>query len=174
MDDRSRTRPLPPVLENIETIARLEMEFLEKRTPLERVGDAVGAFVGTMWFVALHLVWFIAWVLINTRLIPFIRPFDPFPFMFLSMTVSMEGVLLTTFVLMKQNRMSKRADQRNQLNLQVDMLSEREVTKILQMLAAVCEHMGLQQTAHEPEVRQMSQHTAVDLLANELKKKIPD
>lgn len=168
------THPLPTALENIETIARLEQEFLEDRSAIDRIGDAIGAFVGTMAFVLLHVVVFLIWIVINTRLIPGIPAFDPYPFMFLSMAVSLEGVVLTTFVLMKQNRMSKRADQRNQLNLQIDMLSEREVTKILQMLTEVCERMGLQKTASEPEVRQLSQETAVDLLAQELKKKMPD
>lgn len=166
-------RPLSTAIENIETIAKLEQQFLEERTKVERIGDAIGAFVGTMLFVLLHAGLLVAWVLINLGLIPGIKPFDPFPFMLLAMTVSLEGVLLTTFVLMKQNRMSQRADARNQLNLQIDMLSEREITKILQMLTQVCEHMGIEGTAKEPETRQLSQETSVDLLAQELRKKIP-
>jgi uncharacterized membrane protein len=169
-----RNRPLPTALENIETIARMEQEFLEGRSLIERIGDTIGTFVGTMAFVALHAVGFFFWILGNLNLIPGLRPFDPFPFMLLSMIVSLEGVLLTTFVLMKQNRMSKRADQRNQLNLQIDMLSEREITKTLQLVLQLCEHMGLRDAAREPEVRQLSQDTAIDLLAQELKKKIPD
>lgn len=167
-------RPLPTALENIETIARLEQQFLEERTFVDRVGDTVGSFVGTMTFVLLHATWFITWFAINLKLIPGVPAFDPYPFILLSVAVSCEGVLLTTFVLMKQNRMSKRADQRNQLNLQVDMLSEREITKILQMLTAISARLGLHETASEPEVRQLSQETAVDLLAQELKKQIPD
>lgn len=173
-DRRNRQKPLPTALENIEAIARIEQRFLEDRTLIDRIGDTVGAFVGTMTFVIVHVVWFTSWFLINLRLIPGIPAFDPYPFILLSVAVSMEGVLLTTFVLMKQNRMSKRADQRNQLNLQVDMLAEREITKVLQMLSAVCDHLGLQQASSEPEVRQMSERTAVDLLAEELKRKIPD
>ncbi len=168
------TKPLPTAVENIDAIAQLEHRFLKERTPIDRVGDAVGSFVGTMTFVVLHILLFTFWILSNLNLIPGIRAYDPFPFLLLSMAVSLEGVLLTTFVLMKQNRMSKRAEQRNQLNLQIDMLSEREITKMLQMLTEVCRHMGLHQTAEEPEVRQLSQKTAVDLLAEELKKRIPE
>src|SRR5947209_13905249 len=127
-----------------------------------------------MTFVLIHSFLFIGWFVINLSVIPWIPAFDPYPFMFLSMFVSIEGVLLTTFVLMKQNRMSKRADARNQLNLQVDLLSEKEVTKILQMLRTVCDHLGLEQQADEPEVRELSQHTAVETLAKELREKIPD
>jgi uncharacterized membrane protein len=165
---------LPPVMENIEAIARLEHEFLGDRNLADRIGDTVGAFVGTMTFVIIHVVWFTTWLLINSGMIPGVGPFDPFPFILLSVMVSVEGVLLTTFVLMKQNRMSKRAEQRNQLNLQIDMLSEREITKMLQMLTSVCDHMGLRHHAAEEEVQQLSQHTAVDMLAEELRKKMPD
>ena len=90
------------------------------------------------------------------------------------MSVSVEGVLLTTFVLMKQNRMARRADLRNQLNLQVDLLAEKEITKMLQMLRAMADHMGLEQEAHEPEARELSENTAVETLAQELRNKIPE
>jgi len=160
--------------QNIETVAKLENQFLEERSLADRIGDAVGAFVGTMWFVSIHVVWFVSWFFINTGLIPGIRPFDPYPFIFLSMSVSVEGVLLTTFVLMKQNRMARRADLRNQLNLQVDLLAEKEITKMLQMLRAMADHMGLEQEAHEPEARELSENTAVETLAQELRNKIPE
>ena len=172
--DQAPGRPLPAALENIECIARLENHFLENRTLVDRIGDGVGGFVGTMWFVLIHVAWFVFWFVVNLSLIPGIRPFDPFPFILLSVAVSMEGVLLTTFVLMKQNRMSKRADHRNQLNLQIDMLSERELTKILQMLTVISSKLGLEETASEPEVAQLSQTTAVDVLAHEIKKRVPD
>ncbi len=141
---------------------------------MDRIGDAVGTFVGTMAFVTMHAVVFLAWILINSHLVPGVTAFDPFPFILLSVVVSVEGVLLTTFVLMKQNRMSKRAEQRNQLNLQIDMLSEREATKTLQMLTRLCEHLGLGDETGEPELRHLSQKTSVDQLARELKKRIPD
>lgn len=165
---------LSPAQQNIETVAKLENQFLEGRRLADRIGDAVGAFVGTMWFVAIHVVWFVSWFLINTGLVPAIRPFDPYPFTFLSMSVSVEGVLLTTFVLMKQNRMARRADLRDQLNLQVDLLAEKEITKMLQMLRAMADHMGLEHEAHEPEAKELSENTAVETLAQELKDKIPE
>ncbi len=127
-----------------------------------------------MQFVFLHAIWFVVWIVINMRLIPGVPAFDPYPFMFLSMSVSLEGVLLTTFVLMKQNRMSKRSEIRNQLNLQVDLLAEREATKMLQMLRAICDHMGLESEAQQPEVKQLAEDTSVDVLAQELRKKMPE
>jgi uncharacterized membrane protein len=97
-----RAHPLPSAQQNIETVARLEQEFLEERTPVERIGDAIGSFVGTMWFVIIHLAWFLFWFLANAGKIPGVPLFDPYPFVFLSMAVSVEGVLLTTFVLMNR------------------------------------------------------------------------
>jgi uncharacterized membrane protein len=47
----------------------------------------------------------------------------------LALIVSVEGVLLSTFILMKQNRMSRHADHRDHLNLQIDLLAEKEITK---------------------------------------------
>src|SRR5205823_6209912 len=122
------------VQENIATIAKIEEECLERRSMVERIGDTVGSFAGSMPFVVLHLLWFLTWVLINTRIFSWIPAFDPYPFIFLSMIVSLEAVLLSTFVLIKQNRMSKRADQRAQLDLQINLLTEKEVTKNLQRL----------------------------------------
>jgi uncharacterized membrane protein len=158
--------------ENIHTVAELEAEFLRGRSASERLGDRVADFTGSMKFVAIHLVWFAIWILINLGFFPVIRPFDPFPFILLSLVVSCEAVLLSTFVLMKQNRMSKAADQRSHLNLQIDLLAEQEITKILQMLTPVCDRLGLR-AARDPEVSELSNTTALGEIARELKDKLP-
>jgi uncharacterized membrane protein len=119
----------------------------------------------------LHLAGLAIWFVINVGLVPFIQPFDPYPFVLMAVIVSIEGVMLSTFILMKQNRMSRRADERNHLNLQVDLLAEKEITKILQMQRRLCEHFGIE--ANDPEVRELSQHTAVEDLAHALKEKLP-
>src|SRR5579872_5083461 len=98
-------RPPETIEKNISTVAKLERECLENRSAIERMGDAIGGFAGSMGFVLLHVIWFTVWVIINANLVPVIPAFDPYPFVFLSMIVSLEAVLLTTFVLMKQNRM---------------------------------------------------------------------
>lgn len=151
----------------------MERQFLEQRTWSERLGDGIADFVGTMSFILVHVVALIAWVVINTGRIG-IRPFDPYPFVLLTMIVSMEGVLLATFVLMKQNRMSRRADHRNHLNLQIDLLAEKEITKILQLQRAVCQRLGIPEAVTDDEVHELSEHTAVENLAHELEQKIPD
>lgn len=167
-------QPQTPAADNINTIAKLEQQFLERRTQVQRIGDAIGAFAGSIGFIVLHVVVFTLWFLINGRLVPGIPPFDPYPFMFLSMAVSMEAVLLSTFVLMKQNRESRRAEQREQLTLQIDMLSEQEITKTLQLLQRVCERLGIEDAHHDPEVKLLAENTAVEDLVQQLKDKLPE
>jgi uncharacterized membrane protein len=143
---RQRTETTPrSVRDNLETVARLEEEFLEQRSLSDRIADAMAGFTGSIVFAIWHALWFLGWVLINIGYLPGIPPFDPFPFVFLNMVVSLEAVLLSTFVLMKQNRMSWRADQRAHLNLQIDLLAEKENTKVLQLLQQVCGHLGLKE-----------------------------
>jgi uncharacterized membrane protein len=159
-------------LSNIDTVARLESEFLERRTLAERAADRVGDFVGSMFFVLLHTLWFSGWFTWNSGFLPGVKPFDPYPFVFLTMAVSAESVLLSTFVLMKQNRMSRRADQRDHLHLQIGLLAEKEITKVIQMLAQMSHHQGME--IIDEEVRELSQNTAVDRLAKELEHKLPE
>ena len=98
--------------------------------------------------------------------------FDPYPFQLLCMLVSLEGVLLSTFVLIKQNRMSNRADRRAHLDLQMNLLTEKEVTKVIQLLERISDHLGL--TDHgDAETRELGQETAVDELARELDQRLP-
>jgi uncharacterized membrane protein len=160
-------------LANIETIARLEEEFIEGRTLWDRVADAIAAFTGSVKFVVLHLAVFTAWFVVNLGFIPGIRPFDPYPFILLGMGVSCEAVILSTFVLMSQNRMSARSEQRNQLHLQIALLTEKELTKVLQTQKRLSEHLGVSEVVQDKEVTELSEDTAVDSLARELKRKLP-
>jgi uncharacterized membrane protein len=90
------------------------------------------------------------------------------------MAVSCEAVLLSTFVLMKQNRMSRRAEHRDHLHLQIALLAEKEVTKLLQGQRRISERLGISEIVLDPEVRELSENTAVDSLARELNRKLPN
>ena len=159
---------------NIDAVARLEQQSLDQRDWKERLGDTIADFVGTMTFIMLHFCGFLVWFWINSGKLPGVKPFDPYPFVLLTMIVSMEGVLLSTFVLMKQNRMSRRADQRNHLNLQIDLLAEKEITKILQLQRLMCTRMGVHEAMADAEVKELAEHTAVEQLARELERKMPE
>jgi uncharacterized membrane protein len=161
------------VTSNIERVAALEASLLEQRSLSDRIADLIGGFSGSMSFVALHVVCFTAWFVLNLGLVPGVRPFDPYPFILLAMIVSVEAVLLSTFVLMKQNRMQKRIDIRDQLNLQIDLLSEKEVTKALQLLRAICRKLEVEEASSDPELGEMASVTSVDKLAEEVQSKLP-
>jgi uncharacterized membrane protein len=155
-------------------VARLEQQFLNTRTQGDRIADAIAAFSGSIRFVLLHLVGFTLWILVNTGPFRLVRPFDPYPYVLLGLIVSCEAVLLATFVLMKQNREARRGDMRDHLNLQIDMLAEKEITKILQMQIALAEHLGVRRGKGHSEIQELSKDTALESLAAELHEKISE
>ena len=163
-----------PAQRNIETIVKMEEEFLQQRSAAARIVDVSVDAVGTMPSFLIHIGAFIGWILVNSGVIPLVRPWDPFPFILLTMFVSMEGVILALFVLMKQNRMSRRADERDHLHLQINLLAEKEITTMLQLQQGLMLHLGMSELAHDPEVQQLAQETAVENLASELKQKLPE
>ena len=166
-------RRCSPAQDNIDAIVHLEEEALRRRCVSDKMADCVANFVGSVPFVALHVVWFAIWVAVNRGMIPFLKPFDPYPFALLCMIVSLEGVLLSTFVLIKQNRMSHRADHRAHLDLQINLLSEKEITKVIQMLERIGGTLGIKDQVVDPEVREFENNTAVENLSRQLEQKIP-
>ena len=158
--------------DNISRIVRLETEFLEKRSFAERIGDRIADFMGSIQFVLIHVVWFTLWIVVNISFVP-LPHFDPYPFLLLGQIVSIEAVLLSTFVLMKQNRMSRRADQREHLDLQINLLSEQELTKLLQLTRLLCERHGIVE-ARDEQVKELAKETAVEELAETLKREMSD
>src|SRR5947209_15425402 len=149
----------PSAQANINTIVKLEERARQERTTADHISDVIATFVGSIPFVAIHVLWFGIWVIINTGVLGSSLKFDPYPFALLCMLVSLEGVLLSTFVLIKQNRMSQRADQRAHLDLQINLLSEREVTKVLQLQRLICEHLGLKEAAEDRDASELSSVT---------------
>lgn len=160
------------IVDNIHAVVRMEQEQAHQRSLKDKVADAIGTFAGTVTFVMMHLVWFALWAGFNTRLLPGLPAFDPYPFPLLCMIVSLEGVLLSTFVLIKQNRMGQRSDRRNHLDLQINLLTEKEVTKVIQMLEAISVRLGLEPP--DPEAQELAQVTAVGVLADELRRALPE
>jgi uncharacterized membrane protein len=127
---------------NIRTIIRLRLQAAKKRNFQDQIADAITSFSGHIVFVYVHIVWFGAWIILNTGKIG-VHPFDPFPYGLLTMVVSLEAIFLSTFVLISQNRLSEETEYRANLNLQIALLTEHEVTRVLQMLDAIQDKMGI-------------------------------
>ena len=153
---------------NIQAIARMEAEFNRRRTLSHRIADGIGDFSGSMTFVVLHIVIYGGWILINLGALKIAPRFDPYPFMLLSVVVSLEAIFLSAFVLMKQNRMGQRADDRAHLDLQVNLLAEREMTLLLHMLQGISDRLGVRH--HHEDLRELLEETSVEAMASELQK----
>jgi uncharacterized membrane protein len=172
--------PLPrragenPMQFNIEAIAKLEHDALARRTLTERVSDVMTKLVGNMGFLLAHLILISGWSLVNLHVIAGLKAFDPFPFGVLALIVSSESVFLTIFVLISQSRMARQSERRSHLDLQVGMLSEQELTTILQMLQKLCQHVGVNVDSSRQEVQSFSETTDVHKLASELEDKLPE
>jgi uncharacterized membrane protein len=172
--------PLPsraaanPTGRNIDAIAKLEHDALGRRTLTERVSDLITKLVGNVGFLLAQLSLISMWTIVNLHVIPGLKAFDPFPFGILALVVSSEGVFLTIFVLISQSRMARQSERRSHLDLQVGMLSEQELTTILQMLQKLCQHMGVNVDSSKQEVQSFSKTTDVHKLASELADKLPE
>ena len=131
----------------------------EKSKGLEdRIADGITRFSGSMMFVYIHLVIYGLWIIINLGWIPFIRKFDP-TFVILAMEASVEAIFLSTFVLITQNRMAALADKRADLDLQVSLLAEHEITRLIQLVTAMSKKMGVE-AARNPELDELARDVA--------------
>ena len=159
---------------NVRTAAKLERDAMAERTPTDRLSDGITRVAGSAGFVTMHAVWFTVWIALNLGAVPHVAPFDPYPFSFLTLVVSLEAIFLAIFVLMSQNRMSRMADRRAHLDLQVDLLAERENTVMLHMLRSLCEKQGIRLDDLDREAQDLLTETDVTALASDLQAKLPE
>jgi uncharacterized membrane protein len=128
---------------NIRTIIHQRLKVAHERGLQDRIADVITSFSGRMIFVYVHIVWFGVWILLNTGSLG-VRPFDPFPYGLLTMVVSLEAIFLSTFVLISQNRLSREAEHRADLDMHIGLLTEHELTRVLQMLDAIQGKLGIE------------------------------
>jgi uncharacterized membrane protein len=168
-----KSPPPQQARKNVETIMALEEQAIHRRTSTEHAADVITKFAGSTPFLLFHLLWFAVWISANTGLLPGIKSFDPYPFSFLTLVVSLEAIFLSLLVLMAQNRMTKEADKRAHLDLQINMLAEQQNTLMLKLLQKVCERLEIDSESDEI-MREMAEETDVHQLAEELEEKLPN
>src|SRR5689334_8522935 len=127
---------------NVEAIRRLDVKALHPQSATDRLAAKIERFVGSSAFIWLHVLWFAGWIIANT--VAPTRHFDPFPFTFLTLVVSLEAIFLSAFILMSQNMASTVSERRNQLDLQINLLTEQENTKVLNLLVQIGKHLGIE------------------------------
>ncbi len=125
-----------------------------ERSWAERIADTVTEAFGSIMFLEINLLWFVIWMMINLGLIPWIQPFDPFPFGLLTMIVSLEAIFLSIFVLLSQNRSARIDALREEVDLQVDIITEQELTKILHLMVMLLKKQGIN-VEHDKELQEM-------------------
>ena len=134
---------LAPVLDrNIEALRARRAAEEVNATREERIAEAITRFSGSMRFVYLHLAVYGFWIVANLGWIPVVPRWDP-TFVVLAMAASVEAIFLSTFVLISQNRMAAAADKRADLDLQVNLLAEHEVTRLIELVSKMADRLGV-------------------------------
>jgi uncharacterized membrane protein len=154
--------------QNIEAIRSWQAAALLKRTPLEKLSDFITRLAAGGPTMVVHLVWFGGWILVNTGAVGGIEPFDPFPFPFLTMTVSLEAIFLALFVLAAQNRMVRQSDARADLDLQIDMLVEREMTAVLRLLQDIARELDVKVSVTKAQIAELADDADIERLTDEV------
>ena len=137
-------RPLPKntALTKEELVEHYHSHLEFNKTKIEAFADFLTQRFGTVWFLIINALFFLIWITWNSGVLGF-TPFDPAPFILLTMMVSLEAIFLAIIVLISQNRQSKIAEIRQKLDFEIDVRSEEEVTKMLVMLEELHRHLGL-------------------------------
>src|ERR1700760_3383339 len=156
--NHSRNIRQQAVSKNIETIIELEEDDARRLSTLHKASHHIGWFVGTIHFVIMQIALVVIWIGWNatgsTR-------FDPYPFNLLSAVLALEAVLLTSFVLIRQNAMDQRSERRNHLDLQINLLAEKETASILHRLDAIAERFQID-FPQEAETGELANDTPVE------------
>jgi uncharacterized membrane protein len=152
--------------QNVHEILQLEKAEKEERTRSELVAEAIASFCGSTTFVWVNLVWFGSWILINS--LPGVPHIDPFPFTFLTLAVSLEAIFLSTFILISQNHNTKISERRNHLDLQINLLTEQENTRMIEMLRAIAEKVGADLKS-DPHLQALSEKTEPEKVVQQIK-----
>lgn len=159
--------------ENVRVIKEWEQSALHGRSRSERLSEWITSKAGRGPVLFAHLIWFGSWSALNFDLVPGVRAFDPFPFPLLTTMVSLEAIFLALFVLSSQNRLATQADKRAHLDLQINLLAEREMTAVLQLLQDIAAHLDVKHAGDSPGIDELSKETDVQELASKLDDEIP-
>src|SRR3989344_4867748 len=142
-----------------------------RRTTAERIADGMTSSFGSMAFLLFNIFVFIVWILINTNKIKGIPAFDPFPYSLLTSIVSLEAIILAVFVLISQNRNAKVDDLREETHLQINLIAEKEITKLMKMMALLLERQGID-LSEDPELKKLIKPISEEEIEKRLEKEI--
>lgn len=153
-------------------IRSFEAQELKKRPLVVKLADALTSSFGTITFLLGNIIVYAFWVLANTGKIPGIPVFDPYPYSFMNSFVSIEAIILSIIVLMSQNRENQRDTLRNELGLQVELISEKEITKILELLKEL--HDEKNRDHHDKELDEMTKELDTSYIERRLNEQLEE
>jgi uncharacterized membrane protein len=160
--------PARVVERNIQALIDMRNRHAGRRTVEERVADAITTFIGSMGAVYLHAAFFGAWIIINAGVFDGIAPFDPYPFVMLAMFASVEAIFLSTFVLISQNRQAQMAQKRDDLDLQINLLAEHEITSVLLLLDELAKRLDVPR--HEQRTEELKKDAGPEVVLASLER----
>jgi uncharacterized membrane protein len=161
------------VKRNIDTIAKVEKDFLQEQSQAVKIGHLIAEFGGTLSFALVNLAAFALWILVNSGILPIVTPFDPYPFNLLALILTLEAILFGIFILMSQNNLRIRDEQRMHLSLQLSLLIEQELTELLQMQKKGFERLNVLDEAEVKKTEELQEPVHVETVVKELENKIP-
>ncbi len=135
------------------------------------MADSLTKVFGSMFFLVLNFLAFTLWIVVNTGQIEGIEPFDPFPFGLMTTVVSLEAIALAIIVLISQNRASKISDLREETALQIDLISEEEITKLIKLHVMILKQQGID-ISEDPELAKMLKPLSPEQIEKALEKEI--
>ena len=163
---------LNPVLErNIASMRKRRAATEQQRSAVTRVVDHISDFAGSLLFIAINLAIVAAWVIVNLGLISSIKPFDP-SFVGLGTAVSTESLILSAFILISQNKSAAMERRRAELDVQIGLLAEHEITRLIHITTAISEHLGIT-VPKEEEVETLKAEVAPDEVLDKLESTEP-
>lgn len=164
-DFQSKLKTRRRVIKSFEAQANRNRSFSEK------IADTLTARLGSMLFLGANAAWFFIWIVINTGLIPSVKPFDPFPFGLLTIIVSLEAIFLAIIVLISQNRAAKIDDLREEFDLQINTIAEEEITKIIELLVLLLKKNGID-VSKDKDLMEMLKPTDTGKIEKSLQKQV--
>ena len=165
--DRSEVEGV--VRRNIHALLQVRKDLESKKSFQEALADRITGFTGSMTFVFLHAGIFGGWLVVNMGVITGIKPFDPFPFVMLAMIASVEAIFLSTFVLISQNRMQALADKRAELDLQINLLAEHEITRLIELVDGISRHLKVPRST-DPHLEELKKDVHPEVVLAEIER----
>jgi uncharacterized membrane protein len=172
-EGRAGEPPVAGVVDrNIAALVRRRQQQKISTGLQDRIADAITRFAGSMKFVYLHLLIYGGWIVVNLGWVPMVHAFDP-TFVVLAMVASVEAIFISTFVMISQNRMAALADQRADLDLQISLLGEHEITKVITLVTEIAKRMDIP-AAHDPELDELRENVSPERVLDRIERPSKD